>query len=97
MSERFDELVARLATSPTDRALDGFDAEIGQTIASRRQEARTLAALAPVRIASVGLALAIGVTAGVAATASKIVEPHPYGTFEVAANLAPSTLLEGDR
>jgi hypothetical protein len=97
MSERFDELVARLATSPTDRALDGFDAEIGRTITERRQEARTLAALTPVRVASVGLALAIGVTTGVAATASKIVEPHPYGTFEVAANLAPSTLLEGDR
>jgi hypothetical protein len=24
-----------------------------------------------------------------------IVAPHPYGTFAIAANLAPSTLLEG--
>ncbi|HQR88588.1 MAG: hypothetical protein B7Y81_16880 [Caulobacter sp. 32-67-35] len=95
MSERLDELVARLAASPTDRSLDGLDGEVGRSIAHRRREVRTLAALAPVRVASVGLALAMGVTAGGAVAASALVGPHPYGTFSVAANLAPSTLLEG--
>ena len=93
MSERFDRLVGHLATVPMDRSLDGLDAEIGRDIADRRRDARTLAALAPVRVAAVALALAMGVTAGVAASA--IVVPHPSGTFLVAANLAPSTLLEG--
>jgi len=97
MSERLDELVARLAASPTDRSLDGLDAQIGHSIANRRREARTQAALAPVRVASIGLALAMGVTVGGALATSAIVAPHPYGTFSIAANLAPSTLLEGDQ
>lgn len=95
MSDRFDELVARLAASPMDRSLDGLDGEIGRSIADRRHDARTWAAMAPVRVASIGLALAMGVTAGGAVATSAIVAPHPYGTFSVAANLAPSTLLEG--
>jgi hypothetical protein len=95
MSERLDELVARLATSPMDRSLDGLDGEIGRSIADRRLYARTSAALAPVRVASVGLALVMGVVAGGAVATSVIVAPHPYGTFSIAANLAPSTLLEG--
>jgi hypothetical protein len=95
MSERLDELVARLAASPMDRSLDDFDGEIGRSIADRRLQTRTSAALAPVRIASVGLALVMGVAAGGAVATSVIVAPHPYGTFSIAANLAPSTLLEG--
>lgn len=97
MSERLDELVAHLAASPTDRSLDGLDAEIGYSIASRRREARTAAALGPVRLASLCLALAMGVTAGGALATAEIVGPHPYATFSSAANLAPSTLLEGGR
>lgn len=97
MSERLDELVARLAASPTDRSLDRLDGEIGHSIADRRREASTSAALAPVRLASVGLALAMGVTAGGAIATAEISGPHPYATFSSAANLAPSTLLEGDR
>lgn len=95
MSERLDELVARLAASPMDRSLDGLDAEIGRSIADRRIQARTSAALAPVRVASVGLALVTGVAVGGAVATSVIAPPHPYGTFSIAANLAPSTLLEG--
>lgn len=95
MNERLDELVARLAASPMDRSLDGLDGEIGRSIAGRRLQARTSAALAPVRVASVGLALVMGIAAGGAVATSSIVAPHPYGTFSIAANLAPSTLLEG--
>ncbi|MBC7669509.1 MAG: hypothetical protein H7236_13930 [Gemmatimonadaceae bacterium] len=95
MSERLDELVARLAASPMDRSLDGLDGEIGRSIADRRIHAGTSAALAPVRVASVGLALVLGVAVGGAVATSAIVAPHHYGTFAIAANLAPSTLLEG--
>jgi hypothetical protein len=53
--------------------------------------------LAPVRAASVGLALAVGVTAGGMAAATTLAEPHRFDTFSSSAHLAPSTLLEGGR
>ncbi|MBL8552878.1 MAG: hypothetical protein JNL41_01270 [Phenylobacterium sp.] len=97
MTERLDELVARLNAVPTDRSLDGLDDMIGHSIALRRREARASAALTPVRLASLGLALAMGLTAGGAIATSEIAAPHPYATFSSVASLAPSTLLEGGR
>lgn len=97
MSDRLDDLVARLATSPVDRPLDGLDEAIGRSIAHRRREARTVAALGPVRVASVGLALAMGLTAGGAVATSALVAPQTGGEFAIASDLAPSTLLEGAR
>lgn len=94
MSERLDELVARLAETPTDRTLENLEVELGRSILLRRREAKTSTALIPVRVASVGLALAMGVTAGSAIAASLMMAPHPYGTFSTSAHLAPSTLLE---
>jgi hypothetical protein len=94
MSERLDDLIARLAASPTDRRLDGLESEIGRRIGVRRREARTALALAPVRVASIGIALALGVTAGGAAATAAIMTPKAFGTFSAGANLAPSTLLE---
>ncbi|ODT85032.1 hypothetical protein [Phenylobacterium sp. SCN 70-31] len=97
MSERLDELVDRLAASPADRSLDGLEAQIGRSIASRRRDARALAALAPVRFASVSLALAMGLTAGGAVAASAALAPQHDGAFSSGAHLAPSNLLEGHR
>lgn len=95
MNDTLDDWVDALAAAPADRALDGLEAEIGRTIAARRREARAVKALAPVRIATVGLALALGVTAGGAAAMAAIRTPHPAGPFAAATQLAPSTLLEG--
>ena len=97
MSERLDELVDRLAASPADRSLDGLEARIGRSIASRRRDARALAALAPVRFASVSLALAMGLTAGGAVAASAALAPQHDGAFSSGAHLATSNLLEGRR
>ena len=97
MNERFDDLVAHLAASPVDRSLDGLDETIGRSIAQRRREARTVAALGPVRVASVGLALAMGLTAGGAVATSALVAPQTGGEFAINSDLAPSTLLEGGR
>lgn len=88
MSERLDELVARLAMSSLPRPLGGLAREIARSIAHRR-EVQTLAALAPARVASAGLALAIGVTA------DALVGLQAHGTFSGATNLASSTLLDG--
>ena len=95
MSERLDGLVARLAGAPTDRVLDDLEAEVSRGILLRRQDAVAVSALAPVRIASIGLALAMGVTAGGAVAAAAMTRPTPYETFSSSAHLAPSTLLEG--
>jgi hypothetical protein len=95
MTDRLDERLARLAAEPTLRRLDGLEAEVGRGIASRRREAAASAALAPIRIASVGLALALGITAGSATATAAILAPRTYGTFSPAVHLAPSTLLEG--
>jgi hypothetical protein len=97
MSDGLDERLARLAAEPTPRRLDGLEAEIGRGIASRRCEAAASGALAPIRVASVGLALALGVTAGSAVATAAVLSPKAYGTFTAAAHLAPSTLLESRR
>jgi hypothetical protein len=96
MTNDLDDCVAELAAAPTDRPLDRLETEIGRDIAHRRREARTLRALAPVRLGAVGLALAVGVTAGTAAAMTAMRTAHPAGVFAVA-QLAPSTLLEGAR
>ncbi|WP_394760757.1 hypothetical protein [Phenylobacterium sp.] len=95
MSERLDELVARLANAPTDRVLDDLEVEVGRSILLRRRDALAVSALAPVRFASIGLALAMGVTAGGAVAAAAMRAPTAYVTFSSSAHLAPSTLLEG--
>ena len=95
MSDRLDDLIGRLAGSPTDRSLVGLEAALGRSISVRRGEARTATLMAPVRLASIGLALAIGVIAGGAAATATIMASHPYSTFSSDAHLAPSSLLEG--
>ena len=94
MSDRLDDLVGRLAGSPLDRPLDGLETEIGRSIAQRRRDMKDAALLAPVRIASLGLALAMGVTAGSAAATSALPKPQPLSVFSSSAHLAPSNLLE---
>jgi hypothetical protein len=95
MTRHLDDWIAALAAAPADRRLDRLEAQIGDDIAARRRDARTVKALAPLRIATVGLALAMGVTAGGAAAIAAIRAPQPAGPFAAATQLAPSTLLEG--
>ncbi len=97
MNDRLDELLERLPGLPTDRRLDGLEAEIGRSIGRHRREARASAALAPVRFAGVGLALAMGVTAGGAAAMATVMSARPLSVFSSSADLAPSNLLEGGK
>lgn len=94
MTRHLEDWIAALAAAPADRPLDALDAEIRRDIAARRREAQTVRALAPVRIATVGLALVLGVTAGGAAAMAAISTAHPAGAFAAATQLAPSTLLD---
>lgn len=96
MTLNINDLVERLAAQPLDRSLDGLELEVSRGIARRRADLNTGAALAPVRVASIGLALAMGVTAGGLAATTTASTPQQFSTFSVSAHLAPSTLLEGE-
>jgi len=95
MRDDMDHLMARLAAVGPERSLDGFEQAVMRGVAKQREEIRATHALAPVRVASVGLALAIGVTAGGVAAATNVSQPRQLSPFSTAAHLAPSTLLEG--
>jgi hypothetical protein len=92
-----DDWIVSLAAAPADRSLDALETEIGRAIAARRGEARTVKALAPMRVASIGLALLMGVTAGSAAAMAAIRLPGPGGPLAAGTQLAPSTLLDSAR
>lgn len=95
MSNDLDHMLARLAQQAPDTSLEGFEDGVLAGLARRREAARASRALTPVRAASVGLALAMGITAGGMAAATTLSEPHRFDTFSTGAHLAPSTLLEG--
>lgn len=95
MQDDMDHLMARLAAVGGERSLDGFEQAVLRGVAKQREDIRATRALAPVRVASIGMALAIGVTAGGVAAATSISQPRQLSPFSAAAHLAPSTLLEG--
>ncbi len=96
MTDDLDDWLADLAAAPLERPLDRLETELGCDIARRRRDARTLKALAPVRLGAVSLALALGVTAGTAA-AMTAMRAAPASAGLAVAELAPSTLLDGAR
>lgn len=95
MRDEIDHLMARLASAEPERSLEGFEQAVLNGVAHRREEVRTARALAPARVASVGVALAIGITTGGIAAATTVSQPRQVSPFSAAAHLAPSTLLEG--
>lgn len=72
-----------------------LEGDVLASVAARRAELQGSSRLAPYRAASVGLALALGVTAGSMAAVETAVKPRPLSTFSAQLHLAPSTLLEG--
>ena len=97
MNDRLNRTLERLAETPTDRSLEFMEVEVSRGIGRWRGQARTASALASVRVASIGLALAMGVAFGGINAVTNSAAPRQVGAFAVAADLAPSTLLEGGR
>ncbi len=97
MSDRLDLLIARLAAASPEASLEGFEHEVARGIQRLRATSRIVSALAPVRLASIGLALAIGATAGGAAADASIARARSSDLLSRAMDLAPSTLLEAAR
>ena len=96
MRDDLDHLMSRLADARPERSLDGFEHVVLQGVAKRREEIQAAQALTPVRVASIGVALAIGVATGGMAAASTLAQPPQVSPFSTSAHLAPSTLLEGE-
>lgn len=94
MSDNLDQLLGRLSAAQVSMP-EGLDQAVLATIAIRREDSRRARTLGPVRVVSVGIALAIGVTAGGIAAVTADAEPQQLSTFSSGAHLAPSTLLEG--
>lgn len=97
MADDLDRLLARLADVPDAPALAGLEDAVVRDLRRRRQAAAATRALAPVRAASLGLAVALGVAAGGMAAATTLSDPRGFDSFSASARLAPSTLLEGQR
>lgn len=95
MPDDLDELLTRLARTTPETSLDGLEQAVLSGVARRRESARAAKALAPVRAASVGVALAVGMAAGGMAGTLTTAERPQLDTFSSTAHLAPSTLLEG--
>ncbi|MEO8313323.1 MAG: hypothetical protein ABI645_00880 [Pseudomonadota bacterium] len=94
MATEMDEQLARLAGLPPDRPLQNLEAEVRRRITTLRRDHHLLQALAPIKLAVIGLSLVGGVAVGsyLATTAPA----SPSGLLlETAPLLAPSTLLEG--
>lgn len=90
MTDRLDELLARLAAAPIDRRLDQLEPAVWAQIDGARRETLRGAVLSW-RAALAAMMLTAGAFAsGVAAAQSEESSP-----FAIHAPLAPSTLLEG--
>jgi hypothetical protein len=94
MPNDLDRLLVKLAAAEPPLA-EGLESTVLAGIARRRVDMRNGKALAPFRVASVGVALAMGVTAGGIAAAATVGPPRPLSPFTGDAHLAPSTLLVG--
>ena len=97
MRPQLDALFCELATQPPDRVLARLEVEVLDRVAQQRDARRLAAALAPVRVAAISLAAAIGLTAGGAAAVATASAPRQFDAFSVAGHLAPSTLAASGR
>lgn len=92
-----DQLMMQLGATGSERSLDGLEHTVMRAVRRRREDHSATKALAPIRLASVSLALAIGVTAGGMAAAETLLAPRQLSPLSTEAHLAPSTLLDGGR
>ncbi|MBI1361892.1 MAG: hypothetical protein GC155_16570 [Alphaproteobacteria bacterium] len=88
MTASLNELLARLATAPLERSLDGVPAGVAQGIARARAAATQTWGL---RAAAMLLVVVSGVAASGSLQASASINRSPFAAWS---ELAPSTLLQ---
>jgi hypothetical protein len=94
VSERLNDVLAQLAAGPADRALVDFEIEFERRLSRRRAEVRSVR---DVGIASVAIALALGMVTGQTISQHSKAVARPGITLAADTRLAPSYLLDADR
>lgn len=95
MVKDLDSALERLAATPVDRDLRHVEPEVWARVERGRSASVTAAAADLVRVASVTLALVIGVASGTAMAAAG--RPDEMAVFSLNAHLSPSNLLGARR
>src|SRR5438094_7011290 len=97
MSDDLDDLLGALARAPADRSLQGLENSVMRGVARTREDRRALRALAPLNMAMVGAALAIGLATGGFAGFAGLHGHSAAPALSGGLSLAPSNLLVAAR
>lgn len=94
MTRSLDDLLQKLARFDADRSLAQLEPAVWRRV---RTQAAPAGVFGPLRVATVSLALLVGVAVGGAAATAATGTSREMGVFALHPELAPSTLLEGAR
>lgn len=97
MNHSLDELVEGLKSQGPDRGLSQLEPAVWRRIGGARIEREPAFGFAPVRMASVVMALVVGAAVGSASAVAAAAAPKETSVFALDSRLAPSTLLEARR
>ena len=97
MHHPLDELVKGLRSQGPDRDLSQLEPSVWRRIGGARVERPSGMGFAPVRMAAVVMALAVGAAVGGASAVAANSEAHETSVFALNSHLAPSTLLGASR
>ena len=97
MNHSLDELVKGLRSQGPDRDLSQLEPAVWRRIGGARIERASALGFAPVRMASVVMALVVGAAVGSASAVAAVAAPRETSVFALDSRLAPSTLLEARR
>ncbi len=95
MTSRLETALRDLRAAPLDRDLSQLEPGVWRRIDQVRRAVDADLRAMPLRTATVLLAMGIGAVVGGAHAAEARATPPEISAFEVAATLAPSTLLDG--
>lgn len=97
MNQSLDDLVQDLRRQEMDRDLSQLEPAVWRRIGGARIERAAASGFAPVRMATVVMALVVGAAVGSASAVAAVAAPKEASAFALDSRLAPSNLLEARR
>ena len=97
MTRPLDDALQDLRAAPVDHDLSQLEPAVWRRIGGARIEREPAFGFAPVRMASVVMALVVGAAVGSASAVAAAAAPKETSVFALDSRLAPSTLLEARR
>jgi hypothetical protein len=97
MNHPLDDLVQGLRAQSLDRDLSQLEPAVWRRIGGARMERATDLGFAPLRMATLVMALVVGAAVGGASAVVAAATPQETSVFALNTHLAPSTLLEARR